>query len=78
MIRKELGFTKIPVPRNRKRLLFFAETEFDSFGPGSASLGPPAEITTGELEDRQDVDAKMKIDALQNFPIGGIMGGRPR
>jgi len=78
MIRKELRFTKIPVLRNRKRLLFFAETDFDSFGPGSASLGPPAEMTTGELEGRQDVDPRMKIDPLQNFPIGGIMGGRPR
>lgn len=78
MIRKELRFTKIPVLRNRKRLLFFAETDFDSFGPGSASLGSPAEMTTGELEGRQDVDPRMKIDALQNFPIKGVMGGRPR
>jgi len=77
MIRKELRFTKLPVLRNRKRALFFAESDFDSFGPGSASLGPPAEMTTGELEGRQDVDPRMKIDALQNFPMGGLMGGRP-
>lgn len=79
MIRKELRFTKIPVLRNRKRVLFFAESDFDSFGPGSASLGPPAEMTTGELEGRQDVDPRMKIDALQNFPLGALMGsgGRP-
>mmetsp|Transcript_26995 Transcript_26995/g.39485 ORF Transcript_26995/g.39485 Transcript_26995/m.39485 type:complete len:344 (+) Transcript_26995:59-1090(+) len=69
MIRKELRFTKIPVLRNRKRALFFVESDFDTFGPGSAALGPPAEMTTGELEGRQDVDPKLKIDALQAFPV---------
>jgi hypothetical protein len=78
MIRKQLRYTKLPVLRNRKRALFFAESDFDSFGPGSASLGPPAEMTTGELEGRQDVDPRLKIDALQNFPFGGTIGGRPR
>ena len=77
MIRKQLRYTKIPVLRNRKRALFFVESDFDSFGPGSASLGPPAEMTTGELEGRQDVDPRLKIDALQNFPVGGTVGGRP-
>jgi len=71
LIRKELRFLKVPVLRNRKRLLFFAESDYDSFGPGSAALGPPAEMTTGELEGRgsDDVDPKMKIDVLQNFPL---------
>ena len=79
MIRKEMRYTKLPVLRNRKRALFFVESDFDTFGPGSASLGPPAEMTTGELEGRQDVDPRLKIDALQNFPIGGTVGGgRPR
>lgn len=77
MIRKQLRYTKLPVLRNRKRALFFVESDFDSFGPGSASLGPPAEMTTGELEGRQDVDPRLKIDALQNFPVGGTVGGRP-
>lgn len=77
MIRKQLRYTKIPVLRNRKRTLFFVESELDTFGPGyNPSLGPPAEMTTGELEGRQDVDPRMKIDTLQNFPLGGVMSGR--
>ena len=68
-IRKELRYLKLPVLRNRKRALFFAESDFDSFGPGSASLGPPAEMSTGELEGRQDVDPKLKIDLLESFPM---------
>jgi hypothetical protein len=50
--------------------LFFAESDFDTFGPGSAALGPPAEMTTGELEGRgsDNVDPNLKIDVLQNFP----------
>lgn len=69
MIRKKLGYLKLPVLRNRKRTLFFGESDLDTFGPGSAALGPPAEMTTGELEgiDR-DVDPKLKIDMLEKFP----------
>lgn len=70
MIRKELRYTKVPVLRNRKRALFFVESDFDSFGPGSAALGPPAEMSTGELEGRQDVDPRLKIDSVQKFPFG--------
>lgn len=69
LIRKELRYQKLPVLRNRKRAFFFGESELDTFGPGSASLGPPAEMTTGELEGRQDVDPKLKIDLLQGFPF---------
>ena len=69
LIRKELRYLKLPVLRNRKRSLFFVESDLDSFGPGSAALGPPAEMRTGELENRQDVDPKLKIDWLQNFPL---------
>ena len=68
LIRKQLRYLKLPVLRNRKRRLFMVESEFDTFGPGSASLGPPAEMRTGELEGRQDVDPNMKIDLLQRFP----------
>lgn len=69
LIRRQLGYLKLPVLRNRKRVLFFGESDLDTFGPGSASLGPPAEMRTGELEgiDR-DVDPKIKIDFLQQFP----------
>lgn len=69
LIRKELRYTKVPVLRNRKRALFFVESDFDSFGPGSAALGPPAEMSTGELEGRQDVDPRLKIDSVQRFPF---------
>jgi hypothetical protein len=70
MIRKELRYLKIPVLRNRKRSLFFVESDLDTFGPGSAALGPPAEMRTGELEGRQDVDPRLKIDLMQQFPFG--------
>jgi hypothetical protein len=69
-LRKELRYLKVPVLRNRRRSLFFVEADgLDSFGPGSAALGPPAEMTTGELEGRQDVDPRLKIDLLQQFPL---------
>jgi len=70
MIRKELRYLKIPVLRNRQRSLFFVESDLDTFGPGSAALGPPAEMRTGELEGRQDVDPRLKIDLTQQFPFG--------
>jgi uncharacterized protein (DUF1499 family) len=70
MIRKELRFLKLPVLRNRKQAFFFGESDLDTFGPGSASLGPPGEMRPGEIEGRfsQDVDPKLKIDLLQQFP----------
>jgi hypothetical protein len=68
-IRKELRYLKVPVLRNRRRTLLFVESELDSFGPGSSALGPPAEMSSGELEGRQDVDPKLKIDILQSFPL---------
>ena len=71
MIRKELRYLKLPVLRNRKRSLFFVESDLDQFGPGSASLGPPAEMRSGELTGRfsDDVDPRLKIDAVQQFPF---------
>ena len=68
-IRKALRYQKLPVLRNRMRSLFFIESDFDTFGPGSAALGPPAEMRTGELDGRQDVDPRKKLDLLQNFPV---------
>ena len=69
-LRKELRFLKVPVLRNRKRSFFFVEADgLDTFGPGSASLGPPAEMTTGELEGRLEEDAKLRIEPLQKFPF---------
>jgi uncharacterized protein (DUF1499 family) len=69
LIRKELRYLKLPVLRNRRRSLFFVESDLDTFGPGSTVLGPPAEMTTGELEGRQDVDPRLKIDLMQQFPF---------
>lgn len=69
-LRKELRFLKVPVLRNRKRSFFFVEADgLDTFGPGSASLGPPAEMTTGELDGRQEEDARLRIEPLQQFPF---------
>jgi hypothetical protein len=70
LIRKELRYLKIPVLRNRSRSLFFGESDLDTFGPGSAMLGPPAEMSSGELEGRgsENVDPKLKIDFVQKFP----------
>jgi len=51
-IRKSLQYLKVPVLRNRKRTFFFVESDaLDAFGPGSAMLGPPEEMTPGELGD---------------------------
>lgn len=70
LIRKKLRYEKLPVLRNRKRTLFFVESDLDTFGPGSAALGPPAEMKTGELDGRysENVDPRLKIDLLQQFP----------
>lgn len=68
-IRKELRFLKVPVLRNRKRSLLFVESDLDRFGPGSAALGPPAEMRTGEMEGHEAVDPKLKIDITQQFPF---------
>lgn len=81
-IRKELRYTKIPVLRNRKRSLFFVESDLDTFGPGSAALGPPAEMKSSDIDGRNqdvnnrgtgrlsdNVDPKLKIDLLQQFPV---------
>jgi hypothetical protein len=71
LIRKELRYLNIPVLRNRSRSLFFGESDLDTFGPGSAMLGPPAEMTTGELQGRgsDNVDPRWKFDLVQKFPF---------
>ena len=71
-IRQQLGYLKLPVLRNRRRTFVFGESELDTFGPGSAALGPPAEMTTGDLAgiDRV-INPKLKIDLLQQFPRPG-------
>ncbi|KAL3915523.1 MAG: hypothetical protein SGILL_005610, partial [Bacillariaceae sp.] len=72
MIRKELRYLKIPVLRNRKRSLVFFESDFDKFGPGSASLGPPEDLQSKEIDGGRlsdNVDPKLKIDFTQQFPF---------
>ena len=51
-LRKFMKYSKLPVLRNRQRKLIFGESVLDTFGPGSASLGPPEEMSSGELEGR--------------------------
>lgn len=68
-VRKAMRYLKLPVLRNRRRSLFFVESDLDTFGPGSAALGPPAEMTTGELEGRGDIDPRKKLDTVQQFPF---------
>ena len=46
LIRKELHFLKLPVLRNRQRSFLFLESDFDTFGPRNAELGPPAEMNS--------------------------------
>ena len=71
-IRKAMRYLKVPVLRNRKRTFFFAESDaFDSFGPGSAALGPPEEMSPGEYV----------LDEAIQFGLQGTsrgMGGRTR
>ena len=81
MIRKQLRYLKIPVLRNRKRTFIFVESNLDTFGPGSAALGPPAEMETGELEGRDElgrypnnnnnkkINIDGKVDYTQVFPF---------
>ena len=70
LIRKQMRYTKLPVLRNRKRALFFAESDFDTFGPSLGAAG-------------EDIDAKMNIDdypreLLQNFPSSNNNEGTGR
>ena len=50
LIRKELQWLKLPILRNRQRALFFVESNFDTFGPQSAALGPPEEMKLNDME----------------------------
>ena len=67
-IRKQLHYLKLPVMRNRKQSLLFVESDLDTFGPGSAALGSPSEMRTGEVEGRKETVHNLKIDALQLLP----------
>jgi len=49
-IRGGLRCAKVPVLRNRRRRFVFAESDsLDGFGPGSGMLGPPEEMSPGEI-----------------------------
>ena len=54
LIRRELKWLKLPILRNRQRALFFVESEFDTFGPQSAALGPPEEMKINDLYQRNN------------------------
>jgi uncharacterized protein (DUF1499 family) len=50
LIRKELQWLKLPILRNRQRAFFFIESDqFDTFGPQSAALGPPEEMSINTI-----------------------------
>ena len=49
LIRTELQWLKLPILRNRQRALFFVESDFDTFGPQSAALGPPEEMRIKDI-----------------------------
>jgi hypothetical protein len=66
LIRKEMRYLKVPVLRNRKRTLFFFESDMDTFGPGSANLGSPVERNTREFDEQ--TFPNFKIDLMQQFP----------
>ena len=66
MIRKEMRYLKVPVLRNRKRSLIFFESDLDTFGPGSATLGSPAERNTREFNEQTFPNFKM--DLTEQFP----------
>ncbi|KAL3807968.1 hypothetical protein ACHAXA_010770 [Cyclostephanos tholiformis] len=74
-IRKALRYAKLPVLRNRKRTLFFVESDsLDGFGPGSAMLGPPEEISPGEMA----LVGTMRFGGGVGGFGGGGGGGRTR
>ncbi|KAL3786536.1 hypothetical protein HJC23_006786 [Cyclotella cryptica] len=80
-IRKALRYLKVPVLRNRKRTFFFVESDgLDEFGPGSAALGPPEEMSPGDLQPSgksigrtrrlsEEVDPRLRIDWVESFPF---------
>lgn len=71
-LRKALRYTKVPVLRNRKRAFFFVESDaFDAFGP-SAALGPPEEMSLGEMV----LDGAIRFGLENSAGIG--VGGRGR
>lgn len=81
-IRKTLGYTKIPVLRNRKRALFFVESDaLGGFGPG-ANFGPPEEMSPGEMYNERtgrgqdDVGPKLRIDWSESLSLEGSNGSR--
>jgi hypothetical protein len=50
LIRKELQWLKLPILRNRQRAFFFIESDqFDTFGPQSAAMGPPEEMSINTI-----------------------------
>ena len=68
-IRKQGRYFKMPVLRNRRRSLILGEPQFDTFGPGPASLGPRAEKSSGEI-DRLQHAIFCDQNGLNCFPFG--------
>ena len=68
-IRKQLGYLKLPVLRNRQRRFFFGESNLDTFGQSSNFLSSPIEMQRGGLYNTDDIDPNLKIDLVQKFPL---------
>lgn len=49
-IRKHCRYLKVPVLRNRKRLLTFFESDYDLFGPQLRPFVSPAELSNSEID----------------------------
>jgi hypothetical protein len=68
---RPVRYLKLPILRNRTSSFLLGESDFDLFGPGSAGLPPPEEMTRSDIDGRNEINDSLRIDALQNFPVGG-------
>jgi uncharacterized protein (DUF1499 family) len=69
-IRKRLQYQKLIVLRNRRRSLWFVESDvFDTFGPRSSALGPPPGIEEENSINRREEFNDPGREITQQFPI---------
>ena len=54
-MRLALRFSNIPILRNRRRVLFFVESPFDSFGPPTIMFDKLLDNVSGEMEFKNGV-----------------------
>lgn len=51
-IRIALGLEEVPVLRNRRRVLFFVESPFDTFGPPTIQFERMVDSISGDMNDK--------------------------